>query len=274
MIKKQKQLNLPRIYSSTSDKFNKYDGRAKLSYSQYTSWKDEQYKNGYILGYIFGIPQPSNFWAEFGSYCGTLIEYRMNIDKAEGKDKVLLDEAKEYLNKTDIKTLTEADKMFPSNSVYEREIVLDRGSYVTQGFIDVNYDTLKNNEANKFLTNVVDVKTGGKNSKSGKNPAYYGSDKYGQTRLYAKALKEEGEELGYCGVVFLDRTFENKWTHPETTSTFENPILHLSGDILEIETVYTEEKVEVLLKDMDKVAEEISTLKDTYEILSQLTIKL
>lgn len=252
----KKQLNLPRIYKSEGKKFKKFEGKAKLSYSQYTSWNDPQYKNSYILGYIFGIEQPSNFWAEFGSYCGTSLEYRMDVHNAKEKDKELLDEAFKYFNEKDIETLHKANKLFPENSVYEREVVLDRGSYVTQGFIDVNFTKSKK-------ANVVDVKTGGKNSKS-KGTSFYGSDKYGQTRLYMKALIEEGEVPGYCGVLFLDRTYEGE---------FENPILHLSGDIIKVETPYTEEKVEVLLKDMDKTAKEIASLKDTYDVLSTLTIE-
>lgn len=263
---KMKQLNLPRIYQSTSEKFKKHDGRAKLSYSQYTSWNDVRYKDGYVLGYIFKIPQPSNFWAEFGSYCGTALEYRMEFGKAVGKDKELLDNATTYLTVEDIETLKKADAMLPKDTVYEREIVLDRGSYVTQGFLDVNYT-----KEGKAI--VIDAKTGGKNSKE-KGLIFYGSDAYGQTRLYAKALKEEGENIGYCGVIFLDRTFENKRSHPETTSTFENPILHLSGEIYEVPTPYTEEKVKVVLESMDKTAMEISSLKDTYDKLSTLTVEL
>ena len=252
-----KQLNLPRVYKSTSDKFKHHEGKPKLSYSQYTSFNDPQYFNGYVLGYIFGIPQDSNFWAEFGSYCGTSLEYRMDVHKAEGEDKKLLDDAFKYFNKTDIQTLHEANKMFPDNSVYEREIVLDRGSYVTQGFIDINF-TKEGKEV------VIDAKTGGKNSKT-KGTSFYASDKYGQTRLYSRALKEEGCELGYCGVIFLDRTYEGE---------FENPILHLSGEIINVETPYTEEKVEVLLKKMDRTAEKISSLKTTYDKLKTLTFKL
>lgn len=268
-----KQLNLPRIYKATDKKFEKHNGKPKLSYSQYTSYKDPKYFYSYILGYIFGLPQPSNFWAGFGTYCGTSLEYRMDVKNATGKDKDTLDEAFKYFNDKDIETLNKANEMFPDNSVYEREIVLDRGSYVTQGFIDVNFDQPTTTKEDKSVTNVIDVKTGGKNSKD-KGPSFYASDKYGQTKLYARALKEEGEELGYCGVVFLDRLYETERTNPGTTSTFEDPILHLSGEIIEVETPYTEEKVEVLLKDMDKVAGEISSLKDTYDKLKELTFQI
>lgn len=261
----KEQLNLPRIYKATDKKFKKHNGKAKLSYSQHTSWKDPQYKNSYILGYIFGIPQPPNFWAGFGTYCGTSLEYRMKPDSAKGKDKETLDKAFEYFNVKDVETLIRADKMFPENAVYEREIVLDRGSYVTQGFIDVNYDSkIPVGDVSETVANIIDAKTGGKNSKT-KGTAFYASDKYGQTKLYMKALVEEGEKPGYCGVVFLDRTYEGE---------FEDPILHLSGEILEVETPYTEEKVEVLLKDMDNTAKEISELKDTYDKLKELTFQL
>lgn len=257
MKSKEKDLNLPRVYKATNPKFEKHNGKAKLSYSQYSSWNDSQYKTSYILGYIFGIPQGGNFWATFGSYCGTLLEYRMDISKAKGSDKELLEDAWKYLTDHDKDTLRKADEMFPKNSVYEREVVLDRGHYVTQGFIDVNYV-----EDGKAV--VIDAKTGGKNSKA-KGTNFYGSDKYGQTRLYARALEEEGEDIGYCGVIFLDRTF---------SGMFEDPTLHLSGDILHVPTPYEKDKVEVLLKSMDTTASEISSLKGTYDILKNLTIKM
>lgn len=268
-----KQLNLPRKYKSTDKKFKKFEGKAKFSYSQYTSYKDPKYFNSYVLGYIFGIPQPSNFWAEFGTYCGTSLEYRMEIHKAKDKDKETLEKAFKYFNEKDIETLHKANKIFPPNALYEREIVLDRGSYVVQGFIDVNYDQSENVKEDLYVTNIVDIKTGGKNSRD-KGTSFYGSNKYGQTKLYARALEEEGENIGYCGVVFLDRIFETEKTNPGTTSTFENPILHLSGEILEVETPYEKESVDNLLKDMDKVAKEISSLKTTYDKLSKLHITL
>jgi len=257
IMTEKKQLNLPRVYKAKDKKFEKHNGKPKLSYSQYTSYIDPQYNTGYILGYIFGLGQDSNFWAGFGTYCGTSIEYRMDPGKAQGKDAVTLKEAFSYFNEKDIETLGKADKMFPDNTVYEREIVLDRGHYVTQGFIDVNYSKDKKED-------VIDVKTGGKSSKT-KGTSFYGSDKYGQTRLYARALEEEGEEIGYCGVVFLDRTYEG---------TFEDPILHLSGDIIQVTTPYTKKETDALLVKMDKVAEEISSLKTTYDLLKDLTIKM
>lgn len=250
-------LNLPKTYEATLDKFRHHNGKPKFSYSQYTSYNDSQYTNQYILQYIFKKELPDNFWAVFGSYCGTALEYRMKPENADKKDAILLKDAFEYFNKKDIETLYKADTMFPENAVYEREIVLDRGSYVIQGFIDVNY-TKHNKEI------VLDNKTGNKNSKT-KGTDFYKSDKYGQTRLYAKALKDEGEDIGYVGVVFLDRTYQGEFT---------DPILHLSGDILNVETSYCEDKVSILLKDIDRTVKEVSDLKTTYDILHNLTIEV
>ncbi len=255
-MKKSKKLTLPKVYATTDKKFEKHNGKPKLSYSQYTSFNSEQYKNSYILGYMFNIPQPGNNWSLFGSQVGTAIEYRMDFSKAEGKDKKLLDKATEHFNKKDIETLHKVNNMFPDNAKYEREVVLDRGSYVTQGYIDVY---LPENEG--VGVSVIDAKTGGKNSKSGKNPQFYASDEYGQTNLYMVALEEEGETPGYCGVVFIDRTFEG---------TFEEPILHLSGDIIDVETPYTKERVDKLLKSMDRTAEEISSLYETFLEMNNL----
>lgn len=265
----KQKINLPRVYEIKKDtpkKFHKYKGRPKLSYSQYTSYNDPQYSDGYILGYIFGIDQPSGFWATFGSYVGDTLAVRLDIENAKDeKERQVIEDAYKYFNETDIETLKKANAMFPENAVYEREVILDCGEYITQGFIDVNFK-----KDGKEV--VIDNKTGGKGSKT-KGPQFYSSDKYGQTRLYAKALKEEGCELGYCGVLFLDRTYETERTHPGTTSCFENPILHLSGELINIETPYSEEKVEHLIKDMTRTVNEISELKTTYDSLSQLTIE-
>jgi len=265
-MKKIKQLNLPRIYEGENPKFKKHLGKPKVSHSQISSYKDPQYTNQYILGYMFKIPQPGNFWATFGSYCGDTLAFRLDKSKAEGRDKEILDNASKYFNEVDLDTLKKADKLFPKDTVYEREIVLDRGAYVIQGFVDANNMVDCKNV-------IIDVKTGGKNSPK-KGQKYYGSSDYKQVNLYAKAIEEEGEEIGYCGVVLLDRTFENKWSNPETTSTFENPILHLSGEIIEIPNPYNRKEAEELLEYMDSVVEEISSLYETYLKLSTLTIEL
>ena len=257
---KKKTLNLPKVYEvkeDTPEKFHKYKGIPKLSYSQFTSWTDPKYFNDYVLQYIMGGPSSSNFWAEFGTFCGTVLEYRMLRD--EGADKEVLDKAFEYLNEKDIAVLKEVDAKIPQNAVYEREIVIYREDlgYTLQGFVDLCFDKEKK-------TIVVDFKTGNKNSKD-KGEKFYASEKYGQTSIYSYAIEEEGEEIGYCGVILLDRTYEGE---------FENPILHLSGDVVPIPTPYTKEGAEKVLNKIDKVVLEISSLKDTYDQLKQLTITI
>lgn len=253
------KLNLPRKYEikkSTPEKFHKYKGKPKLSNSQKESFTDPQYTDSYILSYLLGVEDEGNFWAEFGSYCGTTLEYRMDNQKAKGKDRELLDSAFDYFNEKDIEVLKKADKLFPENTLYEREIVLDCGEFIIQGFIDCNFTKDKKEV-------VIDVKTAGKNSKK-KGVEYYSSKRYKQVNLYAEALKREGNEIGYCGVVLLDRTFEGD---------FENPTLHLSGDIINIENAYNEKEAKKIIQEFREVAVEISKLKTTTDKLKQLLIE-
>ena len=50
------------------------NGRPKISYSQYSSYKDEEYQDQYYLQYFSGINLPSGEFAEFGSSVGQFIE--------------------------------------------------------------------------------------------------------------------------------------------------------------------------------------------------------
>lgn len=252
------KLNLPKKYEikdTTPKKFHKYKNLPKLSYSQISSWNSTQYKTQYILGYIFNIKDNGNGFSKFGTQVGTALEYGLDIKKANGEDRKVLEEAFEHFNELDLKTLEKVNRLSNKNSEFEREIVLDMGEFCLQGFLD----RTDRREDNKL--DIYDYKTLSIKSKAN----FYKSEEYQQTRFYAKSLEMEGEEIGYVGVIGLDRTY---------AGTYEDPILHLSGEVIEIETPYDRSNIEKFLDKAEKTAIEISSLKDTYDKLSTLTFTL
>lgn len=247
---KKTKLNLPRKYEikeSTPEKYHKYKGQNKLSYSQITSWLDPKYKEDYILQYIFGLESPSSPWADYGSAVGEYLE-------TQGKkvSDLLNDRDKEILDGIIVKLSTLVD------AEYEREIIVERNGYILQGFIDLYYTELSDKIK---MANTVDFKTLSLKNKA----AFYASDQYQQTTLYSRALELEGEKIKNSGVFGIDRTFEG---------TFEEPTLHLSGETKVIPTPYTTERAEKFLKKSDRVAEEISSLKTTHDKLKLLTFEM
>jgi len=221
---------LPKIYDSKSDgasgRFPQHDGKPKISYSQYNSWCEDTYRGAYIGKYFIGVPDPGNIFTDFGGYCGEYLE--TGVDKSN------------YLDAQDIKWLDTVEK--PENAEYEREIVLDRGVYVAQGFIDQNYKVEK---ANGDM-DVIDFKTGGE-----KKIADYASDDYQQTTLYCRALVEEGIEINYSGVQLLPRKgnrLDKEADHP----------MRLDGKPIDVPTPYSKERSDKFLKKLDATVKDIS----------------
>jgi hypothetical protein len=225
-------MKLPRIYKAALPKFEKYNGKPKLSYSQITSFKDPLYKAQYILGYFYGIQDPGNIYAFFGGEVGEYIE--TNGEVVGG----MLDEGtREILDSLER----------PEGSEHEVEIVVDRGDYVIQGFIDRMYPVEGGVE-------VLDFKTGNIDSK----PAYYGSQDYQQTTLYSYAVEQEGFPVKKSFVKLLGRKGNN----------VRGNMLRLSGAIKDIPTPYSPERAEIFLAKTDSVAKEISRLYELYLYLN------
>lgn len=230
---KNNKIVLPRVYSNNdpgvSGKFPQHEGKPKISYSQYNSWLEDSYRGAYIGKYFIGVPDDGNIFTSFGGFCGEYLE--KGVDESG------------YLDKEDIKWLDTVER--PENAEYEREIVLDRGNYVTQGFIDQNY------EVDEGMI-VIDFKTGGDKKK-----VYYASKKYQQTTLYCKALVEEGEKIHYSGVQLLPRKgnkLDKSADHP----------MRLVGKPIPVPTPYSEERAEAFIKELDKVTEDISNHYQCY----------
>lgn len=226
-------LILPKKYEvneNTPEKYRKFEGRSKLSYSQYTSWVDPLYKLDYIQQYMLGFPRTSNIFAEFGSACGAYFE-KLEVDY-------------ELLSNRDVSVLEKLVR--PDDAVYEGEIVIDLGNFVVQGFIDQEYFV-------KNLLTIEDLKTGN----TGNKVSFYGGPKYQQTTLYAHTRILEGYELGYSGVTLLGRKGRGDQSNP----------LYLTGDIIRIPTPYSKERAEMAMSHIRAAAYEIS---ECYQLLLKL----
>lgn len=228
---------LPRTYEDPHGKYPQHKGKAKLSYSQYTSWKDEQYQPQYIVQYFSGIKLPDGIWAEYGKNVGEFIEhYAQKLKHPEYT--MLSDEDKEFLRTLD----------YPENCTYEDEIVFDCGAFVVQGFTD---------RTELFECNSVgtrDYKTGNLLKKK----EFYASDEYGQTTLYCHQKVKEGHAIKYSEVMLLGRKGNNM-----TIKGKFHPI-RLSGEKEIIPTEYSEERAEALIEDIKKTAKEIEYCFKTY----------
>lgn len=220
-------IKLPRVYEDPFGNYPQHKGKPKLSYSQYTSFKDSTYKGSYFGQYFLGVKDDGNIFSDFGGKCGEWWE------KEECSD----------LNEADIDVL-KAHLDRPDDARYEVEIVIDRGFYVIQGFIDRERETKP-----KWLE-ILDLKTGNHKDK----PAYYASNEYQQTTMYCYQRVQEGYQIEYSGVRLLERKGNGADKYP----------LKLSGKSKEIPTPYTEERAEEFLKIMDETAVEISNYYQTY----------
>lgn len=230
-------LELPRIYKNEGGKYPQYYGLPKLSYSQYDSWRTPKYRRGYVFNYFFGVNLESfgDIFAQYGSEVGEFIE-----TQGEKVGPMLSKFDKDFLLGLD----------YPENCKYEDEIVYpvtnSKGEilFVIQGFIDRAHYL----EGNKI--EILDFKTGNMEEKAD----YYGSLEYGQTTLYSLAKKTEGYEIVRSKVVLLHRKGNNRITR----STGKLNELRLTGDALHIDTPYSDKRAKELIKNMTKVAKEIS----------------
>jgi hypothetical protein len=226
-------MNLPKTYQNdASGNYPQHLGKPKISYSQYTSWKNEEYKLDYIFQYFIGGTVEDNIFALYGGEVGEYIEKRSKGEKAQLN----------MMSQEDANILDSLD--YPKNCIYEDEIVVDCGDFVIQGFTD------RTELVTKKQIGILDYKTGNTEKKAD----FYGSDEYGQTTLYCYQKTKEGFKVKYSKVVLLGRKGNGYEKYP----------LKLSGDILEIDTPYSPERAEKLLLDIRNVANEISDCYDFY----------
>lgn len=212
------------------------DGKPKISYSQYSSYKDEEYQDQYYLQYFLGIKLPSGEFAEFGTSCGQYIE---DVGLANTPPRT------GCLSKEDVEIII-SKITFPLNSVYEDKIIVDCDSFLIEGYADrIRYLDNKEVEVEDFKTLNLDTKK-----------KFYESEEYGQTALYSYQKEKEGFTVKRSFVTGLGR----KGSSLDGAGNFK---MRLSGVVEEIETPYTRERGEKIITDITKVVEQIS---DDYKI--------
>lgn len=231
------KLLLPKTYTDRSGKYPQHEGKPKLSYSQYNSWKDAKYHPDYIKQYFIGINMASGIFAQAGTDFGTMVEWIGNGKVGEKPKSIILPQ----LHCEEIAAQVD----YPKNSIYEDLVVVDCGDFVIEGFAD--RVTYWQKEMEAFI---VDFKTG-----NTKKPEKYTSPDYKQTRLYAYQKENEGYKIKGCEVQMYAR---------KGNGSEKSPIL-LTGEKLVIETPYDRKDTEEWLKkDVTKVAKEISDCYQTY----------
>lgn len=235
-------LILPKTFidRSPDGKYSKFNGMPKLSYSQITSWKSDQYRPGYIKQYICGIQVPSGIFADYGSACGTYIE------SVATKNSECHEEYKHLLSENDRQILNDLD--YPENSVYEDYIVVDMGDFVIEGFADrCTYFEDQSLHTHDFKTGSI-----------AKKKADYASSDYKQTNVYSYVKENEGNSISDCGVILLDRAGNNSPKSP----------IRLTGKIEFVPTPYNRAQTEEFLDStVRKVAQEISDYYKQYQKL-------
>ena len=218
-------MELPSRYINRSGdpKFDKYVGRPKLSYSAYGSFNEPSYIGEFFGTYFLNAPRTGTIFTEFGSAVGGFMETGVETD---------------YLSEFDKETLMKEGR--PEGAIYEYEIIIDRGNYIIQGFIDRMMV-----DAKKFV-DVVDFKTGAIDKKA----KDYSSLDYQQTTMYSYALEQEGYTINKSGVVLFDRK-------GNTLEAGNKNVLRLTGDVLYIPTPYSTERAEKFLAKFDETAKDI-----------------
>jgi len=223
-----KLLDLPKIYENEGGKYPQHTGKPKLSYSAYTSFCEAAYRGDFFANYFLGIRSEGNIFTEYGSKCGKLFE--TDTDSSD-------------LSDFDVSVIRDIER--PPNALYEVEIVVDRGSYVIQGYIDREYLDIEGNLV------ISDLKTGSIEKKA----KDYASQDYQQTTLYAYQRELEGEHIIYSGVILLDRKGNGQEKYP----------LRLTGEIEWIPTPYSKKRAELFLSKFDATAKKIEEYHKIYK---------
>jgi hypothetical protein len=215
------------------------EGKPKISYSQYSSYKDLEYRNQYYLQYFSGISLPSGEFAEFGSSVGQFIE-DVGMTNTPPRTGCLSQEDLEVI----MSNIT-----FPPNCVYEDRVIVDCGDFYIEGYIDrTQYLAEKEIEIEDFKTLNLD-----------KKKDFYASEEYGQTALYSYQKEIEGYKVVRSFVTGLGR----KGSSLSGSGNFK---MRLSGAVEQIETPYTKERGEKIIEDIRKVVHQIS---DEYKIFQR-----
>lgn len=232
-----KQLILPSIYKEREDnpvpeRFKKFIGRPAMSYSTYIAFTEEGYRGEWLGNKFLNTPREDTIFTLFGSSVGNYQETKI---------------PQPHLTQFDMSVL---DKENPANSKaeYEREVVIDRGSYILYGFVDRLIGV------EEKVIELVDFKTGSIDKKAKE----YASEEYNQTTMYSYALEEEGFKINSSGVILFDRK-------GNTLEEGNKNVLRLTGEIEYIDTPYSRERAEKFLLKVDETAKKIEEYYKLYQ---------
>jgi len=200
------------------------DGIPYLSYSQISTWKRS--KREYIRQYFFGEKFEGNEYTEFGSLIGEALESN-DFSGFSPRERTFL-------------------KKIPRYDEFERKVNLPMKGFKVIGYID------SSSEAKDYGTGegihvrrILDYKTGDYIKKISE----YEDKKYTQLHLYAAAMRHEyGVLPDSAKVILIDRK----------GNAFQGEELKLGRDFSTIDKTLTDEVVDAVLADTQKVAEEIS----------------
>lgn len=213
-----KEIVLPR----TDDSGNYY-----MSYSQIKMWLSDRRK--YIREYFLGEDSDNEGLQRYGDFGHKVGEAFENNDySAFEPDEI------EFL------------KTVPKFDEFEREVKLNMDGFYLKGYIDTN--TKEEATTQGFIRKIADYKTGDI-EKKGSSKVDYSSDDYLQVEIYAAALRQEFGVAPEYGAVFLIGREGN---------AFRGEELRLTKQFITIEREISEERLDFVEQEVQRVAEEIS----------------
>lgn len=209
----------------------KQDGKYYLSYSQIALWKKS--KRNYIRQYFLGEKEDNQRlqkYADFGHKVGEAFE---NNDFS-----AFSPEEQEFL------------KTVPRFDEFEREVVLQMDGFFMKGYIDTN--TLSEG----IIEKLADYKTG----EIEKVRPKYESKEYIQTEIYSAAVEQETGKLPKeVSVIIIQRN----------GNAFSGEELTLGREFHIVKKKVTKARVKEVLKEIQDIAEEISSYYQVFLELNQ-----
>lgn len=239
-----KQIKLPKQYEYkegvTNPLYKQYHNWNKVSYSQWTSFKD--YKLGYLQNYLLGLGNgESGIFANFGSDCGDFLN--PYDDRTDGYP---------LLSDEDRKLLETLKNAHPKDSQFEYEILINLEPFglektCIQAFTDRQYLVDGKLNVNDYKTLTIKTKR-----------AFYESEDYKQLSVYGYGLEELGFSIGEMYVVGLGRS-------GNTTEKGNKNVLRLSGEIIQIDKPYDREKSKKVIQSIADDCLEIAEYLKVYQ---------
>lgn len=221
---------LPKIFKNNTGnpEFDKYENMPYVSYSQLTSYLDENYWMEYYTQYFSGISSGGNAFSEFGGLIGKTIE------EIGTNQEITTD-----ISEEDLKVIKN-NFNFEGINKYEDPCIIDFGDFILIGYADkVLYEGTE--------VEVMDVKTLNLDKKAD----YYASKDYRQTTLYSYYFETKGYKIKDSYVFGFGR----KGSQIDGQGNFK---MRLSGEVKKIPTPYSKERAEEALEYVRETTKKIS----------------